>query len=406
MNTVKIGDDFENICYDKIVEAINNDELAFPLKYARVKRKAKYFSKKSQTEIIFDLAIEIWPPKATNYINLFLIECKSYSSKKVPIGDLKRFLADVNDIAELNGKAVFMTNSSYSEPSLVFAKNTGIMVFSIDQENSYSIIHYKKNRKILPKESEENKIHKQFEKFIKYVFGTFKIRGLKKLSHSNIEKIANQIHDEINPNILKHYSKFTIEEIINSIEKNYLIEFDLNANLSEESLNKTLGSFDVVNNKISIDKSVFGTKRFSFVLAHEIGHLILHRDLKVNKEVYNEFEDSEYDFMTDKYLLVNDKNWVEWQANKFASSLLMPEINIKFQLVFYQIQLGISKYGHIYVDDQKINRDDFSKILTYLSDFFNTSITTIKFRLEELNLVTYKTKDKEFAEGLVNLNFF
>lgn len=399
LSSVEKGDKFENRAHGLIVKAIEDDKFAFPLKYARVKQKAKYYSKKIEKDIVFDLAIEIWPPEAKNYSNLFLIECKSYSSKKVPIGDLRKFIHDVNDVAELNGKAVFITDSSYTDPSITLAKNTGMMIITVDTDDSIDILLYKKNR-IKNIDKELNKIQKQFENFITAVFNSPKITGLKKLSASSIERIANKILEEFNPNILKHYQKLNIEDFVDFFKEKYDLKFDFSKSLAENTSKETFGYFDVRNKEINIDRSIVNTDRFSFLLTHELGHFILHSKLKLNQKLYNEFEDSPYNIFTQKHTLKNDKHWVEWQANKFASSVLMPEKNIGLHLAFFQKSIGISKYGHVYLDHQKVNREDFKRITHYLSDHFNTSKTSVIYRLEELKLITYAAEKDEYKESL------
>ena len=77
MNTVKIGDKFEDKSYDLIQKAIENDELGISKTSAVVFRQKGYYSNDREKDIIFDLAIEIWPKNAKRFTLLYLIECKS-----------------------------------------------------------------------------------------------------------------------------------------------------------------------------------------------------------------------------------------------------------------------------------------------------------------------------------------
>jgi Zn-dependent peptidase ImmA (M78 family) len=80
--------------------------------------------------------------------------------------------------------------------------------------------------------------------------------------------------------------------------------------------------------RIIIDNGYLKQPRFQnrvrFSLAHEIGHLIVHKDLV---DLYP-FESE------DDYLRFNDSlsdqeyNWMEWQAHEFAGRLLVPPPNI------------------------------------------------------------------------------
>lgn len=386
VNTAKIGDDFENICYELIISAIKDEKFAFPLKFASVKKKAKYYSSVRDKEIVFDLAIEIWPPDATNYSNLYLIECKSYSTRKVEISDLTNFSYNVNDVAELNGKAVFITNSSYTTTDLTFAKKTGMMLIEVDQDDSLSILLYKKNRR---KELNTENHLKEFESFIKNVFHPVKVEGLKKLSSKNIEKITTSILSDLDASIIQNYNKYTLESLTEYMKNKYSISFEYSQLLKRAPHDEVLGSFNRQENRIEVDKSLSDSSRLGFVMAHEYGHAILHNEIKINNEHYNQFHDSEYDFTSDKHRLTNYKHWIEWQANKFATTLLMPSMNLRFHLGVFQKSIGISRYGHIYLDEQPINRSDFKRIMIYLTNQFNTTSTSIGYRLEELGLITY-----------------
>lgn len=387
MNTVEIGDNFEEICTELIVNAINDDKFAFPLKYARIIPKAKYYCKKRESDIIFDIAIEIWPPEAKNYSNLYLIECKAYSTKKVPIGDLEKFQSNINSVAELNGKAVFITSSSYTDTSIKLAENTGMMLIEVESEQSLNILLHKNNRTKL--ENKDTAQSKQFENFILNVFNPIVVEGLRKLSHSQIEELATNVLNDFKPSVIQNYQRFDLEELIEYVENKYGVKTEYIDTFEKLNTEGILGLYDNQNQTIFLDNAIRNTDRLGFVLAHEIGHVVLHSHLKINNKLYNEFEDSEYDLVTDKHLLTNYKHWIEWQANKFASSLLMPKINLHIHLVVIQRKLGISKYGHIYLDKQPVNIRDFISITDYLKRYFNTSKTTIEYKLQELELITY-----------------
>jgi Zn-dependent peptidase ImmA (M78 family) len=187
---------------------------------------------------------------------------------------------------------------------------------------------------------------------------------------------------------LNSCKRYEINDIIKFIEEKYLIKTIFKELDKSYPGKEIIGHFDNSKNVITIDKNLVGTDRIGFVLAHELGHAILHREIKINNEVYNEFKDSEYDFISDRHILSNYKNWIEWQANRFASYILIPEKNLKVHLITKQMHLGISKYGHIYLDNQSINLQDYHMIMEYLKFQFNTTKTTILYRMQELGLLT------------------
>lgn len=395
LNTVEIGDKFENESYDRIIKALKNSEFAFPIKYSKVIKKPKYLSQKTGEYIEFDLSIEIWPPDADRFSFLFLIECKSYSNKKVPTGDMRKFSYDVNDVAELNGKAVFITNSRYTKPSIQFAKTTGMMLIEVNRDESHNYILHSKNRF----ERSENRLDhsiNQFDKFINCVFKPTKIQGLKRLSSDEIESITYHLLTDFNPNIFTNFTRINLNDLISFFKGHHDLKFDYTTDLNQPIYFGTIGHFNVTERLIQIDPSIVNTERFSFTLAHEIGHSILHSELIVNQEIYDDYEDSKYDIFSNRHILKNDKNWIEWQANRFAASLLMPKQLFIAQLAYFQKKNGVRNIGQIYLDDQHVNRQDFYNILTHLNSHFGTSKTSIVYRLEQLDLISYGRKSDDY----------
>ncbi len=167
---------------------------------------------------------------------------------------------------------------------------------------------------------------------------------------------------------------------------------------------KIKGYYDIKKNIVFIDNSIQETNQFPFVLGHELGHFFLHNKLKLNQEVYNDFEDSEYDFFTDKFKLENDKNWIEWQANKFAISLFLPKTLFLRELINFRKEMGIKRHPeHIFLDNQIINQKDYKKTVEHLSSYFSTSQISVRFRIEELNLLTNAQNKPNIRSVFLNL---
>jgi Zn-dependent peptidase ImmA (M78 family) len=66
--------------------------------------------------------------------------------------------------------------------------------------------------------------------------------------------------------------------------------------------------------------SLHGPNRQRFTMAHEIGHLILHRDL-MSKEVH---VDKQFQILRRDYNSASGSERIEIQANQFAAELMMP----------------------------------------------------------------------------------
>lgn len=91
----------------------------------------------------------------------------------------------------------------------------------------------------------------------------------------------------------------------------------------------------------------------------------------------------------DRYELKNPKHWIEWQANYFASCLLMPEFLILKHLIKYQVEQGIRNKGQIFVDNQEVNNLLFRKTISYLSLKLKVAKINIIYRLQDLGIIIY-----------------
>ncbi|SFD23857.1 ImmA/IrrE family metallo-endopeptidase [Algibacter pectinivorans] len=400
MNTVKIGDKFEDKSYDLIVKAIENEELGISKSTAKVQKKVGYYSKDREKEIIFDLSIEIWPKNAKRYTLLYLIECKSSpSGHNVPVDDVEEFNTKINQVAGGGVKGIMITDNKFQSGGLTFAKNKRMMLIEVDKDDNHSIILHRTDKD--NKKEDKKDADSIFFKFIKKTLGLKKVKGLKRLSAVQIENLALPILQKYND----LYSSIKIDEFIEHLKSEYDLKFDFTQDLETVNGKKIEGFYDIENKAILIDKSVLFSEKFPFVLGHELGHFFLHSNLKVNQERYDDFADSEYDFFTDRHNLVNDRNWIEWQANKFSISLFLPKVLFLPHLIAYRKSIGISRPEHIYLDEQTINKQDYYKTVDYLSDYFGISKTAVKFRIEELNLITY-AKLKDDLRSVVRRTFF
>lgn len=382
MNTVKVGDKFESKSYDLIENAIKNGELGILENSAKVYKKKGYYSKDREKEIIFDLSIEIWPQGATRYTLLYLIECKSSpSGNYVPVDDVEEFYTKINQVAGGGVKGIMISDNKFQTGGITFAKNKNMMLIEVDKEDNHTIILHRTER---TKDKAQKNNDQIVFNFLKKTLGLKRIKGLKKLSAIQIDNMALSVLRDYND--LK--SPIEIHSFVNYLENKYKLTFDFSKNLENLNGKKIKGYFDIENNSILIDESIVSTEQFPFVLGHEVGHFFLHSKLKVNQEQYNDFEDSKYDFFSEKHLFTNEKNWIEWQANKFAVALFLPKDLFCIYSVTFRKSIGINRNPQfIYLDEQPINQKDYRRTVDFLSNHFSISKTAIRYRMEELNLI-------------------
>lgn len=221
----------------------------------------------------------------------------------------------------------------------------------------------------------------------------FKIHenGVPILSGNDIEQKAEEVIEYFNPEVLRVPCETPILSFIDETSKKFNFTYELSVDLGNNIHNhKILGKFRFRPRAIFVDKSVDGDLRQKFILGHEFGHLVLHRNLLVNKEDYANVDiaDVEWDFSTGKKLLLNARDWLEWQANKFASAVLMPRTTLYAALVAVQKSLDIHRnLGRIYLDEQQYSYRDFQMTLEKLQEIYRVTKTNLEFRLNDQGLL-------------------
>lgn len=386
MNTVKIGDEFEEKSYKIIQEALNKNEFGLMPKFCKVVRKPKYFAYRRKSEIVFDLSIEFTPPKADNPALIYLIECKNYSNP-VPVNDISTFAEYMSQIEGVATKGIFITNNKLQKGALETLKSYGMMLIEVD-EDDYKIV-LNRTDKLKNQEKEEFELDEKIRKTIENALLPKKAKGLKTLSAKQIEEIASNFLNEFDKSVLENAYCLDLEKLKSFLKERHGLAIE-SVNIIDNKGNNLLGYFDAEKNKIYIDYSLLGTERYAFTLAHEIGHFVLHQNLRMNQTVYNNFKDSVHNIFSQKSELKNDRNWIEWQANCFASAILMPHTSLVARLIEIQNKMGISRnQGTIYVDKQEQNQRDFYTYIDYLSDHFQTSKLSLEYRLKSLGILRH-----------------
>lgn len=378
-----------------IKSAIQDGQFGIISNDVRIYSKKGYYSHKRKSEIIFDIAIEIWLENAKNYFQLWIIECKNYSSKNIPIDDIEEFIDKVGQVTGKNVKAIMISASSFSQSVKNRAESDGVMLIEAREDDYNILLHRKGESEDTEKEKEKIIIFN----LIRDALGLNKASGINRLSAEEIEYEALSV--------LKKYNKarvpIEIPRFIRFLEEKYEIKISLNNNLISSDGSRLFGHCDVRNRIISIDKSIVGTSRFPFVLGHELGHIALHSNVRINQDYYQNFQDSHYNSFADKHLLVNAKQWIEWQANQFSVALFLPKHLLVPEFINFRKGLGIRNSRHIYLDDQNINQRDFIRTISHLSKNFSISKTCVKYRLYELNLLTDAQMTKRAGEIARNI---
>ena len=202
-------------------------------------------------------------------------------------------------------------------------------------------------------------------------------------SAKDIERIAERTLAQFDPESLQVARPTALEAILIGTGTNFAtrdIGYAANGR-------KILGNF-IPPDIITIDSSIAGSVRFTFSLGHELGHRILHEKIRP-EDVGDAFTD-QVDPRTLRPQLLTNKDWAEWQANRFAQAIVMPRATARDAVVEIQAQMGISRgrRGRVYVGWERESRRDFKRLIHALADRYNTTPTTAEYRLATLGILT------------------
>ncbi|MEF3692372.1 MAG: ImmA/IrrE family metallo-endopeptidase [Candidatus Moraniibacteriota bacterium] len=119
------------------------------------------------------------------------------------------------------------------------------------------------------------------------------------------------------------------------------------------------------------------TSRFRFSLAHELGHLVLHRVFyeKLNISSMDEI----YEFMEE--IDADEYSYLETQANKFANYFLVPREELS-KIREKILREKLSKKRDISVFDEKTLN---SYLAGHIASLFSVSSGTVEIALNDLN---------------------
>ena len=174
---------------------------------------------------------------------------------------------------------------------------------------------------------------------------------------------------------LKNRDFLDLENLIKHLSQTQGLNYKI-TNLGHHNGNKVLGVMIGKTNEIAIDQWLEtkpDMKRFT--QAHEIGHWVLHRELNLKN-----FSDSELTLNQNK-IPSTPLDWIEWQANNFAASLLMPSksmitaIQTKLKLLKIPLQNEGKK--------QSILPNNYLKLIQSLQFQFGVSKTAVSLRLKK-----------------------
>lgn len=231
--------------------------------------------------------------------------------------------------------------------------------------------------------------------------------GVPRLSANQIEMKAEEVIEFFEPSTLGQPCHTRIVQFLQETNRRFQLAIDFEQDLGQSKHgHKILGTFCFQPRAIFVDKSLKNDCiRTDLVVAHEFGHFVLHRDLIIKKKGYSDVDifDTTRDVATGRKILTTPRDWLEWQANRFARAILMPRATTLDALLSVQKSLGIThNQGRIFLDHNRYSKHDFNSTLVQLQLIFEVGRRNLEYRLTELGyLIDRRNKDVKHISQLL-----
>ena len=230
--------------------------------------------------------------------------------------------------------------------------------------------------------------------------------GMYSLKDGDFDEIAEMIHSEYLPEVLKRPVPVNIDYLIKErfyleiikahitiggnilgmmvFEDAEIVYYDMLYRPVKETIN---GSTMIIDLSLS-DKQNYARERFT--KAHELGHWVCHRSVHSYDKRPYEFRKSPViacrDESVERYKYREDGRVLEleeWQADRFAASILMPKKS--FIAVSERAILNCGIRGGILVKGKHI--EESRKAIAAVSSFFMVSKKATQIRMSQLGLL-------------------
>ena len=425
LTSTQKGNALEKRICDLFQTELDADRLWLKKECCKVFLKKGYHSKDRDGPIVFDVSIEIYRPGAKEYSSLVLIECKNYAHS-VPVDDVEEFFTKVQQVAAANAKAVVASTASFQSGARAFAKSKGIgLMRYFDADDFKWVLNRSPSATARSTSADEAYLVEMGlaqEEFRSIAFDLYLQSPVREtnslwdfledllvgsaLTSSQARKITNprsKLKNQVpfyEKDDLETQSAETLIELGycggevdllglcagEAVRNGLIVETDINP-VSSDSVLPTLGriTFDPPVIQIYAQESP-NRGRDRFTLAHELSHHLLNHGRYLVREVCDDG-----DFVLRRNVVVDgsDIARMEFQANYFAASLLMPRTYIieDFYRLMRTLDIPNKGFGPLYVDDQPCNLHSFQMVTGTLMQRYGVSRAAVKIRLESIGLL-------------------
>lgn len=393
MNTTEKGNELEIQVYEWLEEHLDTFGKLLIL------NRHKTYHCANGRNIVVDVSIDVYASQKfmdeDRPSQTYIFECKNLNHK-LDISDYDEWRGKVDDLGKTGHKLYLVCRCGFTEPTIRYAEwnHIGLIKFPLCSKMEY----------VLPRTIVTSNT---FEQPMRNLQGEIDEEVITCYDYGMFHSFADILVDNKLPIKGKyrleapHLSNEYIEKVTSDIINDYTLQTDVLASMlndskyplvtSKDLVFDRLGYLDIPSSNIYISSALSPTEyRFRFVLAHEYGHFVLHRDILDNKIAVLYENES-----TIKSLPVNSKvlQTLERQANRFASCLLMPETPFKYAVAELFVKYDIHK-GFMYVDKQPCNLMDYHGVTNELSGRFQVSKQAAAYRMMDFGILRINEADR------------
>jgi hypothetical protein len=437
VSTVDVGDAFEDEVFETLGVELKAGQLGIKPECATLIPHPSYYSRDREKDIVFDIGIEVRRPGSTDPFLRVIFECKT-TGRPVSVDDVEEFWAKVTQVSGLNVKAVMVTGRGFQAGAVTFAasKSIGLVRYSGELDwilertaragRYAAALDAVAGFRALTSEVYRGRAYPFFccdlgrytnsiAEFIRAVAeGGISDPGVRSeltcdppaqrslVRYMRPEEIAKRAEDARNA---AGYASGPVS--LDAICAQQGTATGLTVRIGEppgphEKAREILGRirFDPLE-IVTYAREGESVGRQRFTLAHELGHLLLGHGEYMQMETC---EGRDLDREPPKDLDDEMIQRLDWQANQFASFLLLPEgpFVSDFLRLAEHYELRDHGYGLFYVDNQRCNYQPYYAITAHLMTAYEVSRTVVDIRLKALGyLKDERTPPSSRPWGLV-----
>lgn len=380
------GDYFENLVFKKLKELIKNQDIPGVSRYNEIFLHKQYASKTAPDVMLNpDITIEVYSnSNKETWSNLLVVECKNHG-RKIDNSIYREFVGNLSDYPRSGVRGIMVSSAGFTQQVITLAQSDNIALVVLSEQSDWETIIWRKinsfeqhqfGHKVLTGEvSTSYPIVYSGNSFVT-VSDLLQECGIPMSKALHIPFMEDNVICKKVEDILQN-TKYLIKEnfidcCFSLIAPNYKFDF-------VEMQEDCLGKCDFKEHVITINSSL-SKHRQNFTIAHELGHIALHSSIVEN---LFSIEDRE----SDKNTIISKSIYgrMEYQANTFASYLLMPNIPFMAEVNKLFKENWITT-GRLYHDYQPCNIRDCNVVVGALSSKFNVSQEAVIVRLKRANL--------------------